>query len=215
MVSKLLVIRPEWDKVTYYLSDWSYEIILLAQANSFQVKDLGGEKANRTEFEKFIKKQNPDFIIINGHGSPSKIQGHKNQIILEKDKNDDILKDKVIYALSCHSAKELGPAAVEKGAKAYVGYESPFGFLTNKNKECIPNEDELANIFKIPSNEIPINLIKGKTVGESFEKSQEKFKEMIIKFGSSQSESEAKEIRFWLFWDMEVQVALGDMDATV
>lgn len=210
---KLLVTRPEYDKVTNYLSSWSHEVILAASKKGFQVKDLGADNVNEKNFSRYVKKQKPSFIMINGHGSPDCIVGHGGKILLEKGRNEDLLKGSVAYALSCNSAAGLGPSAVENGAKAYIGYKLSFGFLTNKNKECTPEEDELANYFKEASNQVPLTLIKGKGAGLAYERSQHKFKELISGLSASDSVPEAKELRFWLFWDMNAQALIGDKKA--
>ncbi len=210
---KAIVTRPEFDKVTSYLSEWCEEIILLASEKGIKIKDLGCENVTRKEFEKYMKKQKPTLVIMNGHGKPDRIGGHKNEVLVIKGENEHILKNKIVYALSCHSAEELGKAAIEKGTTSYIGYNRPFCFLTNKNKECTPEDDELANNFKEASNKVPISLVNGKPSGVAYRKSQDKFRELIIGFGSSDALPEAKDIRFWLFWNMRSQVLLGEENA--
>ena len=207
---KALVTRPEHDKVTRYLSEWSAEVINYANKNAIKIIDLGADKVTAGIFASYLKKQSPKLVLINGHGSPDEVAGHKDKTILKKGKNEGLLKNKIAYVLSCHSALELGPAAVKKGAKAFIGYNSPFVFLTDKNKECILEEDNLANIFKEPSNIISLSLIQGDTVEKAHQKSQEKYKELIKYYGSSNVTPEAKEIRFWLFWNMQSQVTIGE-----
>lgn len=117
----MLITRPEHDKVTTYLSTWSEELILLAAEKGIQYKDLCAENATKEEVEKYLRKQNPKLIILNGHGSPDAISGHKNEPIITRGQNEDILAEKIIYARACHSAAELGPAAIAKGAVAFIG----------------------------------------------------------------------------------------------
>ena len=210
---KVLFTRPQHDDVTNYLSSWCEEVIIFAHDNNIQVKDLGAENVTRENFEKFIVGQDPKLVIINGHGEEDCIFGHKNEVLVKKGVNDNILRGRIVYAVSCDSAYELGPSAVDKGAIAYIGYDSPFGFLTNKNKECTPEDDELANNFKEPSNVVPLSLLKGNSVGASYEKSQNRFKDLIKKFTNSHTLLEAKDIRFWLFWDMKAQKLLGSPES--
>ena len=210
---QIVVTKPEHDVVTNYLSDWSNEVIVDAQKLNKGVKELVHDKANKNDFEKFVKSQKPSFIFLNGHGSPDSVMGHKDEILVKKDLNENILSGSIVYAVSCESALELGPAAVENGARAYIGYVAPFAFLTNTSSECIPDEDGLAKWFKEPSNQVPFNILKGKTAQESHTKSQNKFKELIRKLSSSETILEAKDVRFWLFWDMTSQRLLGDPEA--
>lgn len=205
-----IVTRPEHDNVTKYLSEWNKEIIVAANKKDVLIKDLSGDKATREEFEKFLKKQDPKLVLLNGHGDADTVKGHKDKPLLKCGDNEEILKGKIVYALSCESAANLGVCAVDKGTKAYIGYTEPFSFLTNKNKECRPKDDELANVFKEASNQISLSLVEGKSVEEAYNNSQSKFKELMRRFSASDASPEAKDIRFWLFWDMVSQVVLGD-----
>ena len=214
MSSKNAVItRPEHDDVTKYLYEWNKEIISAANRKGIEIKDLSGQNANRAEFEKFVKKQNPKLVLLNGHGDSDTIKGHKDEPLIQCNDNEEVLKDKIVYALSCESAANLGVSAVRKGTKAYIGYTEPFSFLTNKNKGCRPKDDELANVFKEASNQISLSLINNKTAEEAYNNSQAKFKALMRRFSSSDALPEAKDIRFWLFWDMVSQRVLGDEKA--
>lgn len=213
---RVLVTRPEHDKVTNYLSNWAHEVIIYAKARGVDIVDLGSDKVKRKIFEEYMSSINPRLVFINGHGNRDCVCGHKDEIILQKDKNEKILAGKIVYALSCHSGAELGPAAIKNGnADAYIGYNAPFCFLTDKYRECTPDEDPLANVFKKASNQIPFSLIKGKSVEDAYKNSQNKFKELIRQYGVSDSSPEAAEIRFWLFWDMSSQVVHGKNEASL
>ncbi|MBI4146795.1 hypothetical protein HY489_05660 [Candidatus Woesearchaeota archaeon] len=203
-----IITRPEHDKITKYLSEWNKEVITEAKKKGILMKDLAADKANRTEFEKFLTKQNPSFVFLNGHGDAETVKGHKDEPLVKCGDNEEVLKDKVVYALSCDSASKLGASAIKKGTKAYIGYTEPFSFLTNKNKECRPKDDELANVFKEASNQVALALLNGKTAEDAYNVSQLKFKELMQKFSASNAPLEAEEIRFWLFWDMQAQAVL-------
>lgn len=210
-----IVTRPEHDKVTTYLSSWAQDILLFAKEKGVNLADLGAEKVTRKNFEKYLSKKNPKLVFINGHGAPDSIAGHKDEILIKKGENEHILKDKIVYALSCHSAVELGPSAIGKGTKAFIGYNNPFCFLTDKNKECTPEEDELANIFKKGTNQVPLCLVRKKNVLESYNRSQNKFLDLIKEYSASDALPEAKDIRFWLFWDVKSQEKLGEDQASL
>ncbi|MBI3051105.1 hypothetical protein HYY74_01470 [Candidatus Woesearchaeota archaeon] len=212
---RILFTRPEHDKVTFYLSCWAHELLVQAKNKGHHIIDVGAEKAIKSVLEEYLIKSNPRLVLLNGHGNREAVGGHKDELLIIKAQNDHLLAGKIIYALSCHSAAELGPSAVASGATAFIGYNAPFCFLTDKNRECTPDNDPLANIFKEASNQIGLSLIKGKTVQSAYQTSQNKFQQLIRKHGSSDSTPEAKEIRFWLFWDMKSQVAHGEQGATL
>ena len=72
--------------------------------------------------------------------------------------NESLLNSKITYAVSCEAAGDLGKKIVEKGGKAFIGYEGPFGFVHDANRECTPSKDKLAEPFKNVSNTIVISL---------------------------------------------------------
>lgn len=203
MGKKLLVSRPRHDIVVNYLFRWNKELIELAEHENFTVKDLEGKNANKRLFEQYIKKQKPILILLNGHGSPTMVCGHNDEPLVGVDTNVEILSDAVVHALSCDSSLVLGKAAVDNGAKAYIGYNLPFTILTDKYNECRPDCDKLAEIFKCPAIEAQKNLIKSKPVGEAYKKAKEKYKQTILSFSTSDSPKEAEAIRFALFMNME------------
>ncbi|MBT5022848.1 hypothetical protein HOK51_03970 [Candidatus Woesearchaeota archaeon] len=198
---KLLITRPEHDLETQYLSVWSKDIISLAEKQNISIKDLRGNLANMINFEKFVKKQNPSLILLNGHGNEFKVCGHENKDLLDET-NISLTKNKLVHALACSSAKVLGKQAVQKGAKEYLGYSRPFMFITDKYNECRPGFDKFANIFKEPALEAPKFLIKGKAGAEAVLKAKEKYREAILNLSDSNNPEEAESIRFALFSNM-------------
>lgn len=119
MSGMLLVIRPKHDDTTHYLFHWAQEIINLAKEKGIKVLDLDKERANKNEFESVVAKMRPSFIFLNGHGNTDHITGADNKTLIQVGDNEKILQNKSVYALSCSSAKELGPASIGAGADAY------------------------------------------------------------------------------------------------
>ena len=211
MSSTLLITRPRYDEATNYLYYWAGQVIKEAEERKFKVIDLNEEKANLRDFSGRIKKVDPDLIFLNGHGSPDTVMGHNNEILVSIDKNESLLNDKIIYALSCSSAKKLGQSSVKKGAKSFIGYKESFIFMHEKEKSTRPIEDETARLFFVPSNLIVIALIKGNTPKEAFERSQKEFKSNLRKLMTSESPQKDKSSIPWLYWDMIHQVCLENI----
>jgi len=125
-----LITLPKSDDVTEYLSVFSKSIIESSIRKSIKIKPLEGEKANKINFEKILKKIDYSMIILNGHGSSDFICGHKNQKIIELKKNEGLLDGRITYARSCWAAAELGKKSVERDEKGcFIGYKIPFMFL--------------------------------------------------------------------------------------
>lgn len=207
---RFLITRPNHDDAVSYLFQWSIEILKFAKNKGINYSDFKGSKANRKEVTKFLIKQDPGFVIFNGHGSRNIINGHKDEPIIICDENEHLLKSKITYAIACDAAAELGQKAVDKGANAFIRYEGPFCFVRDAAKECTPSRDKFVVPFKKFSNEVIISLLKGKTIKEAYERSQKIGLDLIKEYSASDAIPEYKDIRFWLFWDKNFQKFIGE-----
>lgn len=209
----ILITRPEHDDTTHYLSNWSKKILDFAKKKGKKIFDLRRKRAVKKEVTSFLLKKDPEFVIFNGHGNNDFITGHKDEILIKVGENEHLLKHKIVYAISCKSAKTLGPKSITAGAISYIGYDDDFIFVYNKNKITNPLTDNIAKIFLEPSNELVTSLIKGNSTNKSYEKSQNMFKDNLKKLLTSESIS-SPAVRY-LWWDMKHQVLLGDEEATL
>jgi len=193
---KCLITRPNHDKVTEYLFAWSNEILKNEELKSISFLDLQGENANKKNVESYLFNQSPEIVLFNGHGSPTQICGFKNEVLIENNINDSLLKNKIIYALSCSSASVLGQNAIKKGAKSFIGYKRSFILCTDKNRETTPLKDNIAHSFLGPSNRLSISILKGNSVNEASHKSKEEFKKEISTYTSTKAMPGANELCF-------------------
>lgn len=212
----ILITRPHGDIALKYLEVWSQKIIEVASKKGATVLDLLGQRANRKEMEKIIRKKDPDLIIINGHGDYDLITGQNQEILVKADDNPEVLSGAIVYAISCRSAKILGAAVVSGGNNAYIGYVEDFVFLYNESKIYHPLEDEKAKLFLEPSNQVAISLLKNHSVGESSINSKQYFIRNIQKLMTSDNKSsENSQFISALYWDFKNQVCLGNGDAKI
>ncbi len=207
-----LLTRPEHDDTTHYLSIWSKETITLAQNHRIKVLDLHRERATKSEVEGVISKFSPNLVLFNGHGNDNTIAGHGNQPIVTVGKNEEILKSKIVYAVSCKSAKCLGPKSIEAGAISYTGYDDDFIFVYEPEKVSRPLQDETVKLFLEPSNLFIDSLIKGNTIKESRKRTEDMFRRNIVKALGSTIQDDASIVRF-LWWNRRHFVSHGDLDA--
>lgn len=206
MNDSLLVTRPNFDLTTRYISVWAEKIVEFAKSKNKIVFDLRKERANREEFESMIRKHSPNLVFLNGHGNENQVAGHDNKVLLSLGDNENVLRNKVVYALSCRSGKFLGPGSIKSGASSYIGYEEDFIFLYDEKLINRPKEDKTAEIFLEPSNQVMISLLKGHTAKEAHGNSKQSFAKRIRKMLSSQSTRiESSAVRY-LIWDMQCQV---------
>jgi hypothetical protein len=179
----------------------------LAKNKNISVLDLNRKRVNREEVTSILKKRKPLLVFFNGHGDNNCVKGHDNEILLAVGKDERLLISKIIYSLSCRSAKGLGPKSILEGALAYLGYDDDFIFIIEQDKIGTPLQDETAKLFLEPSNQIMVSLIKGNTIKDSHERSKKLFKENVLK--TINSESKNSSLVPFLIWNMQHQVCLG------
>ncbi|MBU4347761.1 hypothetical protein L6249_02155 [Candidatus Parcubacteria bacterium] len=206
----LLITAPDHDATTRYLSAWSSKILELAGKKNIQVINLKRKKANIKELKSRILKMKPLFVIFNGHGSNNCVTGYENEVLIQSGRNEKLLKEKIVYAISCRSAAELGPESVNAGALTYIGYANDFIFCHDDHKISRPLSDQIAKLFLDPSNQVAVSLIKGNTSETSSRQSKKFFLRNIQKLLSSEASQESSQYAKFLWWDMKHQVCLGD-----
>lgn len=207
-----LLTRPQHEHRVSYLYAWSDDILDFAKNQNIPFTDFKREEANKENVENYLKKRNPSLVIFNGHGAADVILGHKDLPVIMINDNEDLLKDKIVYARACYAAASLGNSIVKKGGKCFLGYSQPFAWVHSADRTCNPATDRLAFPFKEISNSIPLALLDGRTAKEAHDKTKKLGLKLIRKYSLSESDETSKEIRFWLFWDINYQELLGDGD---
>ncbi len=148
-------------------------------------------------------------MFWNGHGDDNIVTGHKNEPLVIANKNDYLLKNKIVYAISCRSAKNLGREAVEKGALSYTGYDDDFIFCYESNKTTKPLEDNTAKLFLEPSLLFIKSLLKNNTVEESLNRAKDEMKNNLKK---AYSEEDSSSSRF-LWWNLKHMISHGNQSS--
>lgn len=215
MTNAILITRPRYDPITTYLYQWTVFVVRQAQQKNKKVLDLKGEKANHKTFTSYIRKHHPVLVFFNGHGNANCITGENEEVLVEKDQNEDILAGKIVYARSCNAADKLGPSAVTKGAIAFIGYKKKFTDGYTPTKTTRPLEDTVAKLFIEPSNLIPISLLKGNKVKDAYRKSQEAMLRNLRFMLSTRATSAQKDSAPFLWTNRKYQVTIGDQEAHV
>lgn len=215
MNKTILVTQPVYDYTTRYISTWAEKVIQYAKDKSNNAIVLRNNRANKNIFKSVVNKTNPTFIFLNGHGNDNTVTGQDNKPIITDTDNLEFLKKKIIYALSCRSAKTLGPYCVENGIKTYIGYTDDFVFVFDRTKRTNPTQDKIAGFFLDASNIIPFSLLKGKTTNEACNISQNTFRKTIRTLLTSESKADQSSTMRFLIWDMRHQVCLGNKNAKI
>ena len=200
MKPSVLVTCPDYDRMTRYLSVWAEKLMNEVQVHGNEVYTLKEAEVVRDKFESFVKKMQPAFLFINGHGAADRIAGHDHEIILDKD-NVGLLKGKIVYALSCQSAKELGPLAKQAGALGYIGYSENYYLASQPSKTAHPQDDTTAALFLEPSNVIANAITKGHTPEQATEKGRSAYTKSIQQAYNSDIQSDDDKYIPYLLWN--------------
>lgn len=157
-----------------------------------------------------------DHIFVNGfgHGNAGIYTGDSETMIFDTN-HCDILRDRIVYLLSCLTAKALGPAIIATGGIAYGGYDISWTWVVNDvNKD--PYLDYYAEGFYRSSNEFPIALVQGDAVFRARERCIAEYNRWLNIWETERSgDAYAAIVIKWLLVDRDGLVVLGNMDATI
>lgn len=208
----LIITRPEHDHTTRYLSLWSEKILETAKKKGINTVDLKGNKATKKELTGRINKLKPSLVILNGHGNKSTVAGHDDEPLVKVGINENILFQRITYAVSCKSAKRLGAKCATKAKTTYIGYDDDFMFTSDLRKSTNPLLDKRAKPFMEASNQVVISLLKGRKAIDASNRSKESFKKSYTKLLSSKATPDNLNDAKLLWWDSHHQQCLGDIN---
>ena len=197
---RILITNPEVDAFTRYLLFWSRKLIKELKNNN-EIIHLEKDKVKRERLEGTIKKKGIDLVLLNGHGDDEIVLGNDGPIV--DGDNIDLLKEKIVHAMSCSSAKKLGKTAVEKGVKAYVGYNEPYLAPRMDDKISNPLKDSTAALFLDPAFIAQKALANNKTPSEAVNLARKEYNRSIIKALTSPMQSDNDQFVGLLLWDRD------------
>lgn len=211
----VLFCRPKHDDTMEYLYHYSKELVDLSKERGLKTLNHEKEKANKLNILKVIEKQKPNLIMFNGHGSPTCIFGHRDEMIISSEENPEVLSNKITYALACASAAELGLKAKEKGAIAFIGYKFDFAIGKDPDSEAAPRRDKIAKYFLEPSNLLFSCLLKGANVGVAVKRAKKLMEENIGFLSTTDEFPEAPHYAPYLFGNYAGLITYGDSEASI
>lgn len=177
MNQTIFIGRCDDDYDVLFPFHWANRIREEAEKLELDIIDLQKEKYTEEKTTKLVEEHNPFFLFLNGHGAAWCSKGHQSIPVLIANKNDFLLKGKIVYVVSCYTAQYLGQVACDKGCRAYIGYEDNFAFVYMDVDK--PHDDSIAKIYMEASNEVPLTILNGGTPKDAFKKSQETFDKWI------------------------------------
>ena len=154
-------------------------------------------------------------IIFNAHGNEDSIFGFESNILIQCSENEGILAGKIVHALACEAGKNVAPACIKIGTRAFIGYAEKFRVAYDRRAKTQEDmkRDAYAELIMEPAFEVVSALIEGDTVLGAYRRSQRKYAEnlkMLLAVLTPDNINLADCIRHNLL----NQVCLGDGTAT-
>lgn len=212
MSRTLLLTNSGYDIATSYLDCWHEKLVEVARKRADTcVLELRGEDFNRENFTRIIEREQPHFIIFNGHGSEDSLHGHNRELLIKVDDNEYLFNNRIVHTLACKSGVVLGPRLIDIGAIAYIGYIKDWE-MWNQGKDTPEGRrnDWLANLFLEPAFAAVISIIEGSTVEEAFKWSQQVYSKNLALLIQDPSNSVYAAS---LFSNLRSQICLGEAGA--
>ncbi len=207
----ILFCRPNHDNTLNYLHHYSKELVSLAKSSRHKTIDREGSKVTQKEILKIIEKKNPNFIMFNGHGSPTSILGHKDSPLILLGKNHHCLSGDIVYSFSCSSGLSLGRESVKGKLKCFIGYDLDFALGKDPDSQAVPKRDKVAKLFLEPSNILVSSIISGFDVENSIIKAKEKMIDNVWYLSTTKDFLEASYFAPFLFGNYVGLKAHGDI----
>lgn len=212
--------RPDWPDGAVgnrfnYLMDYLFwmgnEVVSYARTKNFNVHELKKGDAIRSKVEDEIEGADPIFFFHASHGGDNVLtgQGMTDMICCPPcpEPNHEILSDRVVYTLSCSSAKELGPAVIAAKGISYIGY-LPYLWIS------VDEGDDLDGAFKDIWEGGAKALIDGKTTGEAYNWLRRRY-EFWISYWENNPGWEAPGMLWLLREDYQNLKIFGSRDARI
>ena len=183
---KIIIIRPKNCRWCTHIYNGMKHVVEEAEKTKTPYIDLEDGKATKEQIIETIKN-NPDynFISMTGHGSPSKYTAEYEKIVFDTE-NCEILSNKTVWAHSCLTGKLLGPAVIEKGGKAYIGFIIEWAWAYTPLPPPMvgfmyedPYDDPIAKMFFTSANMVPNAVLHGRTIDEAYQASIEEYNHWI------------------------------------
>lgn len=207
----ILASRSNHDTPTSYAYYYSSGVLDRAKKMGYNVIDLAKSQDTRANLASQIPT-NPLFYFGSGHGNYTKFGGQNLEILLEKDVNENWMQDRIVFLVSCETGKELGPALIQNGAKAFIGWKERFWWVVGP--PYIPALDIYAKGFLETTVLVAKMLIEGKSVQEAFDAGIASFNKWIDYWEHSPDDT-ASLVISGLLDNIDNFVVFGDRDAKI
>jgi len=171
-------------------------------------------------FRDTIRKYNPHFVIINGHGGRKGVEVANNVLLGVVDydpelgkkiyrQNPEWMAGRIVYLFTCNTMKELGFRLIDYGAIAVAGFRDAFIFSSEESTS--PERDKLAEPFFVALLQLPLHLTAGKSFGFAANATRKAFNYYLEKAETEGQTESAK----YLNHDLVNFLAIGDLGVSL
>lgn len=203
-----------------------------ARANGYNTIELVGNDTVPERIYYEINTRNPYFLFHVGHGEititttqylldlfwiPTNIRGHEHS-----DSNVHMLKDMVVYLLSCRCGYPGGLLEnMAKYAKAAVGYSNYWYWVIDSSKS--PRDDPYAKSFFKAAGTFVTSFLGGKSVDEAINDMYNAYtQEANYWIDVASNPNNPQDVRvaamlcaYYLTYDRDIMVAYGDVNQRI
>lgn len=163
-------MRPAYDLVTQAGAWFMEQVLATARAEGYAIDDLERFEATREALQLTLSREGVGAIFYGvGHGSEEVYTGDAGQPVLTVD-NAGWMRGRIVHLMSCRTGVALGPALIEAGAQAFIGYTYDYYVLLGADPRV---ESEYTQAFLDPDVTFARALVEGKSLGEAYRLSRE------------------------------------------
>lgn len=125
----------------------------------------------------------PPMLVFYGHGNDTEMIGQDRKAVIDLE-NARLLKGWVVYAMACNTAKVLGPAIVEAGGLAYIGFDRHFKFISYTHK-----------VFGECANCVVKKIVDGTSLKEAISLTKDRFDYCIEKYKKKRNQTNDPQLK--------------------
>jgi hypothetical protein len=193
--------------VTKAFKRWVSDLESAAATRQVSVTRLYDADAVRTNTETELRQNRPSVFAFLGHGKRSQLLQDKRTAILDES-NANLLVGTIALTIACDSADQLGAIAVQRGARAYVGYRRRFFFALSGEAE---------ERFRLAANTPAMSLLSSAdtTCQVAVNAAKRLFEEGVEFYdrGPGSGGYDADVTASWFNWDRDYLTLIGDATA--
>ncbi len=210
----ILLTLPDYDATTHCVSEWNKNTLIpIINRNSLSHKIISNYRVNESHVSYTIKKENPRFLIFNGHGADDCICGHNDEVIIKLGNNDNLLDSRIVHSFTCSSSSKLGR---NSKADVFIGYDDVFVFWLDGATTTKPLKDRFATPQMRSALIVPEELLKGRTAKEAYDASQKVYSDFIDEYkwnSHKYTTEEIQKILPLLMWNKMNQKIIGNKNS--